>query len=67
MKYKTPKISELKTFCDDSNKRLLKVIDTIFDKCDTSKAEVKLTLIEASKILKEIEQLEEELNNIILK
>ena len=56
---------ELKTWCVDSEKRVVKMIDKIFDNTDTSDPIIQKMLIESAEILKEIEQLETEVDTIL--
>jgi len=56
---------ELKTWCVDSEKRVVKMIDKIFDNADTSDPLVQKLLIESAEILKEIEELETEVDAIL--
>ena len=51
---------ELKNWCEESEERVLKNIDTALDKLDVNKKEVKKLLKEAANILQELEELKEE-------
>jgi hypothetical protein len=58
---------ELLKWCDDNQKKMVDLLDKVFDNTDTSDPIVQSVLTDASVILKEIEELEEELNQLIIK
>jgi len=55
MKYEHPR--DISIWCEKSEDRVLQTIDTILDKSDIKNKEAKKLLTEATKILKEIEEL----------
>jgi hypothetical protein len=55
MKYEHPR--DISIWCEKSEERVLHTIDTILDKTDIKNKEAKKLLTEATKILKEIEEL----------
>ena len=58
---------QLLEWCEESQKKMMKTIDRVFDSIDTTDPMVQEVLVEASDILKEIDELEEELNQILTK
>jgi len=58
MKYEHPR--DISIWCEQSEDRVLQSIDTILDKTDIKNKEAKKLLTEATKILKEIEDLKAE-------
>ena len=58
---------ELLDWCDNNQKKMVKMLDTIFDKMDTSDPLIQELLVDASVILKDIEELEKEVDEILTK
>jgi hypothetical protein len=58
MKYEHPR--DISIWCEKSEERVLQTIDTILDKTDIKNKKAKKLLTEATKILKEIEELKSE-------
>jgi heme oxygenase len=65
MKKRKPTTRELYNWCDEGGERVLKVVDTALDKLNLDNPETKAILVEASDIIKEIEQLEKELEELL--
>jgi len=56
---------ELLDWCDSNQKKMVKMLDTIFDKLDTSDPLIQSLLVDASVILKDIKELEEEVDETL--
>jgi uncharacterized protein Yka (UPF0111/DUF47 family) len=56
---------ELLEWCNNSQKKMISMLDTIFDNLDTSDPLIQSVLKDASVILNEIEELEEEVDEIL--
>ena len=60
-------LSEMKTWCEESQDGIIDLLDKVFDKkIDLSSEEAQTKLKLASEILKEIEEIEEEIEEILL-
>lgn len=58
---------DLLNWCDENQKKMVDLLDKVFDNTDTSDPIVQSVLTDASVILKEIEELEDEINELIIK
>jgi hypothetical protein len=57
---------DLLNWCDENQKKMVDLLDKVFDNTDTGDPIVQSVLKDASIILKEIEELENEINELIL-
>jgi len=58
--------TDLLNWCDENQKKMVDLLDKVFDNTDTGDPIVQSVLKDASIILKEIEELENEINELIL-
>jgi archaellum component FlaC len=56
---------ELLDWCDTNQKKMIKMLDAVFDNLDTSDPAVQDALKDASDILNDIEELEKEVEKIL--
>jgi hypothetical protein len=56
---------ELSKWVEESEKEVVEMVDNMFDQCDTSDPVVQQLLEDVSDILRDLEELETETNNIL--
>jgi DNA-binding ferritin-like protein len=51
--------------CTEGQKKVIEMLDKVFDKADTRDDKVREFMMESAEILREIEELEQELNELL--